>query len=117
MRVSEFLIQKYVDRLEGATKPLLRSEANEIAREIVQHLEADAGDLIALMLCLQGDYRHAEVLATRLLPRDMAWSITPSPAAVGPKPARYEVRIGEAVASGAIPALVLVAGLLRRGRG
>ncbi|MBP6876955.1 MAG: hypothetical protein KBC34_02960 [Phenylobacterium sp.] len=105
--------------LEGEAKPLLRSEAVILAGRLAGLLALDSADQVSLNLALLGDYRHAKALAGRLLPGDAAWSIDPSPEGVSGKlrAARFTVTIGQVRAMGAVPALVLLAALLRRAGG
>jgi len=105
--------------LEGVAKPLLRSEAVLLAGRLAGPLALDSADQVSLNLALLGDYRHAKVLAGRLLPGGAAWSVDPSPEGVAGKlrAARFTVTIGQVRAMGAVPALVLLAALLRRAGG
>ena len=103
--------------LEGASRPLLRSEAVLLAGRLAGLLALDSADQVSLNLALLGDYRHAKALAGRLLPRGAAWSIDPSPEGVKRRAARFIVTMGKVRAVGAVPALVLLAALLRRAGG
>ncbi|CAN7404847.1 hypothetical protein LJR164_002544 [Phenylobacterium sp. LjRoot164] len=95
---------------------MLRSEAGVVAGQLAGVLALDATDQISLNLALLGDYRHAKTLATRLLGAGVDWSIDPSPEGLGGKQraARFTVTIGQARAIGSVPALVLLAAVLRR---
>lgn len=102
--------------LEVKARPLLRSEAGVVAAKLAEALALDSTDQISLNLALLGDYRHAKTLAARLLGGGGEWSIDPSPEGLGGKQraARFTVTIGRARATGAVPALVLLAAVLRR---
>lgn len=102
--------------LEAKPRPLLRSEAGVVAGRLAEALALDATDQISLNLALLGDYRHAKTLAVRLLGAGADWSIDPSPEGLGGKQraARFTVTIGQAHATGAVPALVLLAAVLKR---
>ena len=77
----------------------------------------DTADQVSLNLALLGDYRHAKALAGRLLPRGAAWSIDPSPEGAKRRATRFIVTMDQVRAVGAVPALVLLAALLRRAGG
>ena len=100
--------------LEVKARPLLRSEAGVVAAKLAEALALNSTDHISLNLALLGDYRHAKTLAARLVGAE--WSIDPSPEGWGGKQraARFTVTIGRARATGAVPALVLLAAVLRR---
>lgn len=110
---------KFADFLESKAKPLLRSEAGGAASRLAELLALEPTDQISLNLALLGDYRHAKALAGRLLPAGVDWAIEPSPEGLSAKPraARFTVVMGGARAVGAVPALVLLAALLRRKSG
>lgn len=106
---------EFIRLLERAARPLLRVDANRLAGPLSRILATDTAGMVSLMLALQGDFRHAELLVERVLPKGSQWLIEPAPQASERRshPVHYEVRMGEARAAGQAPALVVVAALLR----
>ena len=105
--------------LEVKQRPLLRTEAVAVSSRLAALLSLQSTDQISLNLALLGDYRHAKALAGRLLAGGVEWSIDPSPEGLSGKvrAARFTVTIGQVRAMGAVPALVLLAALVRRAAG
>ena len=109
-------VDELLQILESSTRPLRRAEVNGLAGPLARALHLDAAGLISLMFALQGDFRHASQLVERVLPPGETWMIDPDPRGGGGG-GPCVVRVGEAIARGHVPSLVLAAALLRVGAG
>lgn len=107
---------EFASYLESRPRPLLRTEASIAVERLQAQLSLPSSAQISLNLALLGDYRHAKVLAGQVLADGPNWSIEPSPEKFSGRlrAARFTVVIGQARAMGAVPALVLLAALVRR---
>lgn len=102
-----------IAELESVQKPLRRSAANEISIFASRELRLGEHAMVGLMLATQGSYDHASRFADHIVGAG-AWSIAPNPGMRRQSPADgYFVQIGEISARSRMPALAIVAAVLK----